>query len=129
MNKLSLSGVYSFEVLMYRVTKDDQELLQRQSVSNVSLDSGFVKDFTVHKIEEIGMNVRFVVLDTTTYMPGMRPLALLAWPNNGDKPITLRFGFNTTGNDVLKRLKFDVDRFKSCVFEFEVAHMKGQVLY
>lgn len=129
MNKLSLSSFYSFEVLMYRVNKDEQELLQQRRVSNVSLDVGFVTDFTVHKLEDIGMHVRFVIIDTSKYMPGMKPLALLAWPNNGSQPVTLRYGFNTSNNGILKRLQFDIEKFKSCVFEFEVAHMKSHGLY
>lgn len=129
MNTSVINGYYTFDILMYKVNStNDMELVQHFSNINTKVSNNFVKEFSVHKLDDIGMHVQFVIIDTTAYLPGMRPLAFLAWPNNSDVPIVVKFKFNTTENMELRRVEFDVPRFKSCVVEYDISHMKGSLL-
>ena len=123
-------GLYAFDIFLYSVEGEDQVLIDRFSSGTLSIESNFIKEFSVAKLEDIGMHVRFVVFDSTPYFPGMKPLALFAWPNGkDDTPKSIRFTVNTGDNLLMKRFQFDVERFKSCVFEFDTLFMRNKLLY
>lgn len=123
-------GYYSFEIMRYKIKENgDEELVERFSSGMISLTSTFIKEFTATSLDEIGTHVRFVVFDTTGYFAGMHPLGLLAWPNNANTPRLLRYSVNTSHNPMTKRMSFEVVNFKSCVFEFDTAFMRTNLLY
>lgn len=123
-----LNGLYSFDILMYRLDLEEDTIVQRHSVSGQTIQNNYIKEFSVFNLDDIGMRVRFVVFDNTTYLPGMQPLAILAWLNNNTDPIMVRFDLNTSNNTLTKRKAFDAPNFKSCVFEFDTAFMKNKLL-
>lgn len=122
-------GSYSFDILMYRVNGNDDELIDKFSSGLLDVNTNFIKDFTTVALDDIGMHVRFVVFDNTPYLPGMKPLALLAWPNGSSEPVPIRYNFNTSDNILLKRVAFEVRSFKNCVFEFDTNVMRTKILY
>ena len=116
---------YSFEILMYM----NDILVAHHIEKDKSLVNGtFVKEFTAIKLDDIGSRVQFVVIDTTLYLPGMRPLGFLAWPNNSDTPVLIQFENNSTMNITNKRRNFFMNQFKSCVFEFHAKFINERLL-
>jgi len=128
-----LKGRYTFDIFLYRIVKDtegneEQELYDHFSMNGGTIYNNFVKEFTVTRLTDIGMYARFVVFDNTAYLPGMKPLGLLAWSNSSSTPILLRFKRNISDNMLMRRMQFDVSNFKSCVFEYDTNFMKGRLL-
>ena len=117
---------YTFSILMYV----DDELVGTHMEKNRESGRGgsFVREFNVAKLEEIGRRCSFVVIDSSNYRPGMRPLGLLAWPNSADTPVRIRFDTNVTNNVSLRRRSFVIEQFKSCVFEFDDGYMNSSLL-
>lgn len=97
-------------------------------MSGGTIYNNFVKEFTVTKLTDIGMQAKFVIFDNTAYLQGMKPLCLLAWPNSSSNPVLLRFKRNISDNMLMRRMQFEIKNFKSCVFEYDTNCMKGGLL-
>jgi hypothetical protein len=117
-----INGLYSLDILMY---DEEDQLIDRYSISNQPIITTFIKEFSFHKLDEIGKRVKFVVFDNTPYFPGTKALALLVWVNSNKEPLTLSFNANLSDNILFKRKEFTIQHFKNCVFEYDVSQMKN----
>jgi hypothetical protein len=126
-----IAGYYMFTVLIYEYDPDtlaNGDIILTFNSQDIKATTNFIKEFTVTQLEDIGKPVRFVIIDSTSYLPGMQPLSLFAWVNNSDVPRIIRFKFQSTQNQHLKRMQFDVPHYKSCVIEFDPVNMRTHAL-
>jgi hypothetical protein len=114
---------YTLVVMVY----DGVNLVDQVTISNRQLTNSLLLEMTASNTEELGRARRFRVMDATSYVEGMNTLSLMVTVN-GEKKQRLVFPRALSDNTYMRVSEFQVDFYKSVVFEFDLYGMSNRML-